>query len=209
MGDKNWRHVLGGRWDDTCDHVLSRRSLRVKTSYELSWKVKVMLKNKYLKNIGFCCGFLIFLKALCCLQGSILSHGKQIIREIQCYPRMDVKHEIVVAIVPVVAGSQLKMGIYARILKTPMKTNEGNPKKDIYAHTSPTPRRFTRTAYPRLFLRDDRSARRQEESSIIKHRHWCCCFGVTKKLRAALLCAVCSPTGAVHPWSLLSPRMWQ
>ena len=32
-----------GRRDDTCDHGLSRRSLRVKT-YELSWKVKVMIK---------------------------------------------------------------------------------------------------------------------------------------------------------------------
>ena len=47
MRDKSWRHVPGGRRDDTCDHGLSRRSLRVnKTSYELSWKVKV-IKNIY------------------------------------------------------------------------------------------------------------------------------------------------------------------
>ena len=39
-------HVPGGERDDACDHGLSRRSLRVKTSYELSWKVKVMIKKR-------------------------------------------------------------------------------------------------------------------------------------------------------------------
>ena len=45
----------GGRRDDTCDHGLSRRSLRVKTSYELGWKIKVMIeknKNKKMELIG-------------------------------------------------------------------------------------------------------------------------------------------------------------
>ena len=42
---KKQRHVPGGRRDDTCDHGLSRRSPRVKASYELSWKVKVMIKT--------------------------------------------------------------------------------------------------------------------------------------------------------------------
>ena len=37
-------NVPGGRRDDTCDHGLSRRPL--KTSYELSWKVKVINKKK-------------------------------------------------------------------------------------------------------------------------------------------------------------------
>ena len=46
MSDKNERTCRGGRRDDTCDHGLSRRSLRVKTSYELSWKVKVMIKKR-------------------------------------------------------------------------------------------------------------------------------------------------------------------
>ena len=32
----------GVRRDDTSDHGLSRTSLRIKTSYELSWKVKVI-----------------------------------------------------------------------------------------------------------------------------------------------------------------------
>ena len=37
----------GGKRDDTCDHGLSRRSLRVnKTSYEFSWKVTVMIKKE-------------------------------------------------------------------------------------------------------------------------------------------------------------------
>ena len=36
--------------DDTCDHGLSGRSLRVKTSYELSWKVKVMIEKKQKKE---------------------------------------------------------------------------------------------------------------------------------------------------------------
>ena len=30
MRDRNWRHIPGGIRDDTCDHGLSRRSLRVK-----------------------------------------------------------------------------------------------------------------------------------------------------------------------------------
>ena len=36
--------------DDTCEHGLSRRSLRVETSYEFSWKVKVMIKKKRRKK---------------------------------------------------------------------------------------------------------------------------------------------------------------
>ena len=51
MRDKHLRHVPGGR-DDTCDHGLSRRSLEGKTSYELSWKVKVVITKKKKKNEG-------------------------------------------------------------------------------------------------------------------------------------------------------------
>ena len=45
MRDKKKKHAPGGRRVDTCDHGLSRRSSRVKTSYELGWKVKVMIKK--------------------------------------------------------------------------------------------------------------------------------------------------------------------
>ena len=45
-------HVPGGERDDACDHGLSRRSLRVKTSYELSWKVKVMIKKRKKEKKG-------------------------------------------------------------------------------------------------------------------------------------------------------------
>jgi len=50
MRDKNGRQVPEGERDDTCYHCLSRRSLRVvqtvaegKTSYELSWKINVVM----------------------------------------------------------------------------------------------------------------------------------------------------------------------
>ena len=44
LRDKKIRHdVPGGRRVDTCDHGLSRSTLRVKTSYELGWKVKVII----------------------------------------------------------------------------------------------------------------------------------------------------------------------
>ena len=50
MRDKKYRHVPGGRTLDTCDHGLSRNLLRVKTFYELGWKVKVMIKKKQEKT---------------------------------------------------------------------------------------------------------------------------------------------------------------
>ena len=47
MRDKNWRHVRGGRRDDT--YLWPRLVQKIaegKTSYELSWKVKVIRKKK-------------------------------------------------------------------------------------------------------------------------------------------------------------------
>ena len=44
-------HVHRGRRADTCDHGLPRRSLRVKTSYELNWKVKSD-EHKYINSVS-------------------------------------------------------------------------------------------------------------------------------------------------------------
>ena len=44
MRDKYRRHVPRGRRDDTCDHGLfDQKIAEGKISYELSWKVKVMI----------------------------------------------------------------------------------------------------------------------------------------------------------------------
>ena len=40
MSDKKRRHVPGGKRDDTGDHDLSRRSLRVESPHESGWTVK-------------------------------------------------------------------------------------------------------------------------------------------------------------------------
>ena len=42
---QKWRHVPGGRRDDTCDHGLSRRSLRVKPPTSWTGKEKVMIEK--------------------------------------------------------------------------------------------------------------------------------------------------------------------
>ena len=44
MRDKNCRHAQGGRRDDNCDHGFVQKIAEGKISYELSWKVKVMIK---------------------------------------------------------------------------------------------------------------------------------------------------------------------
>ena len=46
MRDKEilW-HVPGGRRGDTCDHGFAQKTAEGKTSYELGWKVKVMMKT--------------------------------------------------------------------------------------------------------------------------------------------------------------------
>ena len=49
---EQYRHVLGGRVD-TCDHGLSRSSLRVKPPTSKSWKVNVMLKKKNKKKLMY------------------------------------------------------------------------------------------------------------------------------------------------------------
>ena len=48
MRDKTLRRVLKGKRDDTCDHGLSGRSLRVKSSHELGWKVQMTKKKIYI-----------------------------------------------------------------------------------------------------------------------------------------------------------------
>ena len=51
--DKKRRHVLvmGGRRENTCDNGLYKRPFEGKTSNKLSWKVKVMKKNKYIRTV--------------------------------------------------------------------------------------------------------------------------------------------------------------
>lgn len=43
LRDKKMKHLPGGRREDICDHDLSKRSLRVNTFYELSWKVEEII----------------------------------------------------------------------------------------------------------------------------------------------------------------------
>ena len=46
MREGNEGTCRGGESNYTCDHGLSRRSLRVKISYELSWGVNVIAEKK-------------------------------------------------------------------------------------------------------------------------------------------------------------------
>ena len=49
MRDKNWRHVPGERRDDTCEHGLSRRSLRVKPPCDDQKKKR---RSMYVRSTG-------------------------------------------------------------------------------------------------------------------------------------------------------------